>query len=72
MAATYKIEKNKAGCRFAIISKNGKFGVWRECANYSSHVRGGIALTWRYVQVGMDLESAEELFERKIKGKQKQ
>jgi hypothetical protein len=71
MKAT-KIAENKAGCRFAIVPQNGKFGVWRECANYSSHVRGGIALTWRYVQKGMDLEEAEGLFARKIKGSQKQ
>jgi hypothetical protein len=71
MKAT-KIAANKADCRFAIVPQDGKFGVWRECANYSSHVRGGIALTWRYVQKGMDLEAAEELFASKIKGSQKQ
>jgi hypothetical protein len=66
-----KIDENKAGCRFAIVCADAGFKVYRECCNYASHVRGGIAKTWRLVETCASLESAEMLFQRKISGKQK-
>jgi hypothetical protein len=66
-----KIAANKADCRFAIVALDNGFAVYRECLNYASHVRGGIAKTWRYVEKGLTIDDAEILFSRKIAGKQK-
>lgn len=66
---TLKIETNKAGCRFALVAKDGAFAVYREAQNYAAHCRGGIAKTWRYVELGMTRDDAEALFARKIAGR---
>lgn len=66
-----KIATNKAGCRFAIVPRNGMYAVYREAQNYAAHVHGGIAKTWRYVAIDMSLTAANEMFEHKIAGKQK-
>lgn len=66
-----KIAENKAGCRFAIVTANGSFKVYRECCNYAGHVRGGIAKTWRVVESFTVFEDADFVFHKKILGKQK-
>lgn len=64
-----KIGSNKASKRYALVPLDDKFSVWAECSNYASHVRGGVAKTWRYCQKDMTLEDAEALFTRKLAGK---
>lgn len=66
---TIKIEKNKADVRFGLVQRADGFAVYKECANYSRHVRGGVAYTWRYVEKCLTLEVAKALFDRKIAGK---
>lgn len=67
-----KIEANKGGKRYAIVAHPaGGFAVYAECSNYAGHVRGGIAKTWRVCEKGIELEAAEALFTRKLKGKSK-
>lgn len=65
---TLKIAKNQAGVRFGLTERIDGFAVYKECANYAGHVRGGIAYTWRYVEKCMTLEAAEALFAKKIAG----
>ena len=62
---TIKKAINKRGIQYALVQSDGTFGVWKLCENYSRHVKGGIAKTWRYVQKGMTLEQATELFNRR-------
>lgn len=71
-----KLDKNKAGKRFAIQtnrdpfdgSRREGFNVLVECSNYS---RGRIVKTWRTCAVGVPLEEAETIFARKLKTKSK-
>jgi len=68
MKAT-RIVSNTKGTRFALIQgEDGSYGVWKECKNYSGHVRGGIAVTWRYCQIKMTRGAAETLMDRKARG----
>lgn len=64
-----KIESNQSGKRYALVKQPAGYGVWAECKNYSRHVRGGIAISWRYCEKGLSLEQAEKLFQKKISGK---
>jgi hypothetical protein len=78
-AKVHKIAANQAGRRFALALDSrmtgkpcaGTYGVWSESLNYAGHARGGIARNWGYCQMGMSLEDAEDLFARKIAGKQR-
>ena len=65
------VGKNKAGKRFAIVPQSGLFAVYAESQNYSSHVPGGIAKTWRYCEKGLSIDAANALFMRKLAGKQR-
>lgn len=65
-----KIEANKAGTRYALVkNEDSLFAVYKECRNYSAHVLGGIARTWRYCEKGLSLGAAEQLFARKVAGR---
>ena len=64
-----KISANKAGKRYALVPWKNAFSVWTEKKNYCAHVRGGIAVSWAYCQLGMTLEEAETLFAKKLSGK---
>ena len=64
-----KIETNKAGKRFALVTADTTFGVYAECFNYASHCKGGFAVTWRYCEKGLTREAAEALLARKVAGK---
>jgi uncharacterized protein YbdZ (MbtH family) len=66
-----KIQQNQVGKRYALVCKEGKFSVWAECSNYSRHVPGGIEKSWRYCERELSQETAEKLFEKKLKGKQR-
>lgn len=70
---TIKRGENTAGTRYALIQNNTKnsYEVWIRRANYNGQVRGGMEYTWRYVQMDMDLPTAETLFARKLQGKVK-
>lgn len=64
-----RIISNTKGTRFALVSAaDGTFGVWKECKNYSAHVRGGLAVTWRYCEINMARGAAETLLGRKGRG----
>ena len=65
MTKTLKIEANKAGNRHALVADGATFTVYAECANY---VRGQTLKTWRYVQKGLDLASAQALFAARVAG----
>jgi hypothetical protein len=75
----HKVAVNQAGRRFALVLDSrmtgkhcaGTYGVWAESLNYAGHVRGGIARSWGYCQMGLPLAEAEALFARKIAGKQR-
>jgi hypothetical protein len=64
-----KIGSNQKGIRYAIVKDGSAFSVYKECANYASHVPGSIAYTWRYVERNMPLEQAEKLFAKRVAGK---
>ena len=66
-----KIEANKAGKRFALVELDTTFGVYAECFNYAGHVRGGLAVSWRYIKKGLTREAAEALLARRVAGNQK-
>ena len=64
-----RIISNTKGTRFALVrDAHGTFGVWKECKNYSGHVRGGLAVTWRYCEIKMERGDAESLLDRKGRG----
>ena len=67
----HTLGKNRVGTRFAIVPKGEGFSVWKECANYASHIRGGIALTWRVCASALSIEDAEALYNKKIAGRAK-
>ena len=79
MAKAHKMDSNQAGKRFAIVLDSvmnrgpfvGTYGVWTLCSNYDGRAPGGISKRWRYCKLGLTLQEAEELFARKIAGKQK-
>jgi len=64
-----RIDSNKNGKRYALVQKPDGYGVYVRCENYSRHVRGGIAVSWRYCEKGLSLEQAEKLFQKKIGNK---
>ena len=66
-----EVRKNAVGRRYALVQDGDTYSVWAECSNYSSHVRGGISKTWRYVDRGMTRKDAEKLFDRRLRGKAK-
>lgn len=66
-----KIEANKAGKRYALVSAGDTFGVYAECFNYAGHCKGGFAVTWRVCEKRLPREAAEALMARKVAGKQK-
>lgn len=57
-----KIATNKNGIQYALVQDGNTFGVYKLCENYSRHIKGGIAKSWRYVQKGLTIEAATELF----------
>lgn len=61
------IKTNSRGIQYALTTDGSTFGVYCLCENYSRHVRGGIAKTWRYVKKGVSRSEAEELFNRRAK-----
>ncbi|MBK0095233.1 hypothetical protein IBT49_04545 [Erwinia sp. S63] len=46
---------------------NNTFSVWRKCENYCRHAKGGIAVSWRYVDKNMTRDDAQVLFKRRSK-----
>lgn len=60
-----QVKTNKRGIQYALVQSGDTFGVWKLCENYSRHVKGGIAKTWRYVEKGLTLEQATVLFNRR-------
>jgi len=66
---THKLGANAVGTRFAIIPKGGTFSVWKECQNYASHVRGGLATSWRVCASGLSIQDAESMYNKKIAGR---
>lgn len=68
MVKALKIAANQKGKRYALVPVGGAFSVYAECLNYASHVRGGMAKTWRYCERGLTRDDAEALFAKKIGG----
>lgn len=66
-----KIEANTVGKRYALVDKGGSFAVYAECRNYSPHVLGGVATTWRFCEKGLSREAAEALLSRKLAGRRR-
>jgi hypothetical protein len=65
-----KIGLNQKGRKYALVTdRDGTFSVWTLCANYASHVHGGIAHTWRYVNRRLDLETADNLYQKRLAGR---
>jgi hypothetical protein len=60
-----KVTTNKRGIQYALVQDGDTFGVYKLCENYSSHVKGGIAKAWRYVQKGMTFDAATNLFDKR-------
>lgn len=58
-------QANSKGVCFALVTDGATYEVWKLCENYSRHIKGGIAKTWRYVEKGLTKESGESLFSRK-------
>lgn len=65
--------ENTVGTRYVLVRNDTKntYEVWVRKANYNGQVRGGIAYSWRYVQIDMDQPTAEALYTKKLAGKQK-
>ena len=70
---TIKKGENQVGTRYALVHNQTKntYDVWIRRANYNGKTPGGIAYTWRYVQMDMDQPTAESLYNRKLQGKTK-
>jgi hypothetical protein len=64
-----KIQANKSGKRYALVTSGETFSVWAECENYAPHARGGTAKSWRYCEKGLTLDAAQYLFAKKTQGK---
>ncbi len=63
---------NTVGTVFALVEyENGTYGVYKLCSNYDGNVRGGITKIWRYVEKDLSEETARNLYNRRLKGKQK-
>lgn len=62
-----QIKTNSNGIKYALTTDGQTFGVYKLCENYSRHVRGGIAKTWRYVSKNLDRAAADALFARRTK-----
>ena len=60
-----KVTTNKRGIQYALVQDGNTYGVYKLCDNYASHRKGGMSQTWRYVQKGLSLDSATELFNRR-------
>lgn len=58
---------NKNGIQYALIQDGDTFAVYKLCENYCRYLKGGIAKVWRYVEKDMTFNSAEILFNRRIK-----
>jgi hypothetical protein len=56
---------NAKGVQYALVQDGETFGVYKLCANYSRHIKGGIAKSWRYVEKNLSRESALALFDRR-------
>ncbi|KTR47976.1 hypothetical protein NS303_12720 [Pantoea ananatis] len=71
MTQYVQIEKktNKRGTDYQLVkdTKNNTFSVWRKCENYCRHVKGGIKITWRYVEKDMTRLDAETLFKKRTR-----
>ncbi len=61
------VKTNSRGITYCLRSCGDEFEVWKLCENYCRLTKGGIRKTWRYVEKGMTLESAQKLFERRTK-----
>lgn len=64
-------KKNSKGVTYSLQRDDGSlanaerpYGVWKLCINY---VRGKDVATWRYIEIGLDLEAAQKLFARRSK-----
>ena len=74
--AIIKKQTNSKGVTFALVSEGDVFFVYKLCSNYASHVRGGIARTWRAVsknrkdssQAGLRMtrDEAEAIFKKRV------
>ena len=62
-----KVKTNKNNIKYALVQNGDNYAVYKLCENYCSHVKGGIAKTWRYVENKMTLENADLLFARRAK-----
>lgn len=71
MKVIVEIKSNKVGKRFAmVLLPDATYGVYVECENYSRHVKGGIAKTWRYCEKGLSYDDAKKLLDKKSNGRQ--
>lgn len=73
---TNKAVTNSKGVKFAPakadISEKGYFdrkdyAVYKLCANYAGHVRGGIAYTWRQVAKDLSLDECKALLAKRAR-----
>lgn len=60
-----KFAPAKADIRQAGYSDRKDYAVYKLCANYAGHVRGGIAYTWRLVAKDLSLEECKALLAKR-------
>lgn len=66
---TIKKDANKNGVVYALAEYQGAFSVHCLKENYNGKVKGGILKTWTLVKKGLSEKEAEEIFNKRIKGK---
>jgi len=71
-----QIKTNKNGIQYGLFAVHTSlyadaddvtYAVYKLRENYSRHISGGIAKTWRYVAKNLAFEDALTLFERRSK-----
>lgn len=65
MAKVISAKKNRRGIEYALVQDGESFSVHKRCENYAPHCKGGMSITWRYVEISMTREEAQKLFDRR-------
>lgn len=67
MAQAIARKTNSKGVTYALVKDGEAFGVYKRCENYAPHRKGGMSVSWRYVEKNMTRDAAQKLFDRRTK-----
>jgi hypothetical protein len=65
MAQAIARKTNSKGVTYALVQDGESFGVYVRRENYAAHRKGGLSVSWRYVEKDMTRAAAQNLFDRR-------